>query len=115
MLTPTGPMTAATGMGVGMGMASWFPIVFGVIAVIVVAVFAYVIYATIRSRRALRRAGQDPDTIQADLAARVMQSDLLRPAGRSTQERLAELDRLRSSGSITAEEHAAARARVLAE
>ncbi len=96
-------------------LTDWFPVIFGVILVLVIAVFAYVIYATIRNRRALRRAGHDPVTIQADLADRVLRSDLLSsgPRDQGLEQRLAEVDRLHAAGTISDEERTAARARIL--
>ena len=114
MLSFTGSASIATGM------TSWFPFVFAAVAVLILAVFAYVIYAKIRSRRVLRRAGHDPDTIDADLIARAMRSDLLAPGGqrveeKSVEEKLAEIDRLHAAGSISDGERADARRRILAD
>lgn len=96
--------------------SSWFPIVFAIAALIVVAGIVYVIVATIRNRRALRRAGHDPDTVQAQLTTGVLDSELLAPSPAATREdRLAELDRLHARGVITAQERDLARAKILTE
>lgn len=91
-----------------------FSVIFAVIAVLVVIVFVAAIVLAVRNARAYRKKGLDPTTSHADLAARVMHSEALSPR-RPLEERLAELDRLRDAGTITAEEHAAARARILGE
>ena len=62
--------------------------------------------------------GIDPTVADVDLQAKLLKSDLLaggRPAApeRTVTDRLAELDTLLSAGTITAAEHAAARAKVL--
>ena len=97
-----------------LGPLAWFPLVFACVAVIVLVGFAYVIYSIVRNRRALRRAGHDPDTIQADLTNRVMRSDLLGSTAQSTEQKLAELDRLHTAGTINTAERDAARAAILA-
>jgi hypothetical protein len=98
------------------GFGAWFPIAVAVIGVLIVAVFAYVIVVNVKNRRSLRRGGHDPDTIQAELAKRVLDSDLLAPsASRTPEDRLAEVDRLHARGAISADERAAARAKILAE
>ena len=90
-----------------------FPVLFGVMAAIVVAGFVFTIVQLVRNARKVHQAGHDPFTMQADLANRALDSELLRPA-KSTTERLAELDRLRAADTITADEYASARATVLA-
>lgn len=72
-------------------------------------------------RRWMRYAqhGIDPTVVDVDLQAKLLKSDLLageraEPVARRTvTERLAELDALLAAGTISAEEHAAARATVL--
>ena len=56
----------------------------------------------------LRKSGINPLTATADIANRVLSSELLAPTV-STEERLAEIDRLFENGTISAEEHKAAR------
>lgn len=93
--------------------AEGFDAGFLAVAAIIALGFLSVIFLIVRNAKAARRAGMDPVTMQTDLAARAMNSQLL-AAPRSTEERLAELDGLLSRGVISAEEHAAARARIIA-
>jgi hypothetical protein len=88
------------------------PIIIAVGAVIVLLGFVAVIVLIVRNARKVNRAGYDPTTLQADLAMRVLGSDILTPA-QGLEARLGELDALRAKGVISAEEHAAARAEVL--
>ncbi len=71
-------------------------------------------------RRGVRytQHGIDPTVADVDLTAKLLRSDLLaaeRPEApeRTVADRLAELDRLLAAGTISAEEHATARAKVL--
>ncbi|MEW1833951.1 SHOCT domain-containing protein [Microbacterium sp. NPDC079995] len=110
-------------MGTGMdGMASGFSAVFGLILVLGIgaAIFGLVIRA--RKYRILQDAGIDPLTVDAQIAARVLRSDVLAPAEPvaaapaaqpSIEQRLVELDDLRARGIISDEEHREARAAVL--
>lgn len=79
-----------------------------------VGVVFFMVIAATRSKRALEAGGLDPLAAQAQLAARAANSDLLAPR-RPLEERLRELDDLRSRGVISEDEHATARARALAE
>lgn len=102
---PYGPGDMATGME---GIGGLFLFLFVIAAIVSIIV-------GIRKFRILRRAGTDPFTVDAAVAAKVLQSDLLaggRPV-RSIEERLRELDGLRARGVITEEEHRDARAAVL--
>jgi hypothetical protein len=83
-----------------------------VVPVIVGLVFVGIVAVAIINVRRARRAGHNPLTMQTDLASKALDSELLRPE-RSTEERLSALDRLHRAGSITAEEHAEARRRIL--
>lgn len=89
-----------------------FSVIFAVVAALVVLGFIAVIVLAVRNARKVKRAGHDPLTLQADLATRVLDSDLLRPT-QPTEQRLANLDALRAKKTITAEEHAAARAEII--
>ena len=91
---------------------SLFPVVFIAIALVAVAVFVVAIVSVVRNSRKVRQHGLDPMTLQADLAAKVMRSDLL-SGGQSKAQRLAELDAMLTEGVITPAEHAAARAAIL--
>ena len=87
---------------------------FVLFAVMFVSIVIVMVLAAGRSKRALRAGGLDPLAAEAQLAARAANSDLLAPR-RSLEERLRELDDLRSRGVISDEEHATARAKALAE
>ncbi|PJJ55585.1 hypothetical protein [Compostimonas suwonensis] len=89
-----------------------FWIVFTIAAVVIAAVIVIVIISVVRSTSTVRRAGHDPFTLQAELASRALDSRLLAKDA-PIEERLAELDRLRTSGAITEPELARARADVL--
>ena len=98
---------------------------FGVVEVLIVVIFVIFVFmfvgivlfmalAAARSKRALEAGGLDPLAAEAQLAARAANSQLLAPR-RSLEDRLAELDDLRSRGVISEDEHATARAKALAE
>ena len=84
-----------------------FLVLFGFAVVVIVRTL-------VRSRRVLADNGLDPYAAQAQLAAQVAHSQLLAP-GKSLEQRLQELDDLRSRGVITEAEHATARDTALAE
>lgn len=96
-----------------------FGVIFGVAVVLILAGFVFVIVVSVRKYRVLKDAGHDPLTVDAALAARVLNSDLLSPGARSgdgsttREQRLAELDDLFARGVITEAERATARAAVL--
>ncbi len=103
-----------------------FDTLFTVVAVVVVLGIIVAVALAVRNAMAYRRHGLDPTTAEADLAARLMRSQALEPpprppdpavapAPRSVTERLAELDALRAAGTITPEEHRAARDRVIGD
>jgi hypothetical protein len=91
---------------------SIFGPIFAVVVVIVAVVFVLAIVGVVLNVRNARRKGLDPLTLQTDLAAKVMGSGLL-DARQSKAERLAELDAMLADGTITAAEHAEARAAIL--
>jgi cell division protein FtsX len=95
-------------------MVDQFSTLFSVVVVVIAVVAVFVIVSVVRNARKAKQHGLDPLTLQTDLAAKVMQSDLL-GAERSKPERLAELDSLLATGSITAAEHGEARAAILRE
>ncbi len=90
-------------------------------AVIVVVGIGFSVYVGIRKYTILKRAGHDPFTVDAALAAKVLNSDMLRPGtaadvaapARSLEQRLADVDSLHERGVISADERAAARAAIL--
>jgi hypothetical protein len=99
-------------------------VVFGIL--FVGAIITMVAVSVHRYRKA-QSQGIDLLTVDQDLAARLMQSEMLRPAdgaapaaaaaaaaSRSIEERLRELDDLHERGLISADERAEARAKILA-
>lgn len=86
-----------------------------------VAALAFGIYSGVKNYRLARRRGYDPVTMQTDMATRLMDSQLMQssapPAAAvsagTVEERLAEIDSLHERGVITADERAAARAKIL--
>ena len=90
-----------------------FPVVFIVIAAFIAIVFVFVIVTLVRNVGKARRQGIDPFTAQTDIAAKLLKSDLL-AAKKPMAERLAEVDALLAAGTISADEHRAARAAILA-
>lgn len=94
-------------MGVG------FAIFFGIVVLFIIAVAVVMVVMISRNAAKARELGHDPLTMQTELAARAMDSELLAPRP-SLEARLAELDELHARGVITADEHAKARAEALA-
>lgn len=90
---------------------------FGIFAFLVVGGIVVSIIVGMRKWRVLRDAGIDPLTVDARLAATVINSNALRPgevaSANVIESRLAELDDLHARGVISAEERAAARASIL--
>lgn len=98
----------------GMGIA------FAVFGVLFVAALVFIIVSSVRRYRVLKDAGVDPLTVEAQIAAKVLQSDMLSPSrdaggrdDRPLEQRLAELDDLHARGVISADEHRDARAAAL--
>ena len=89
-------------------------VIFVIFVIMFVGIVLFMALAAARSKRALEDGGLDPLAAEAQLAARAANSQLLAPR-RSLEERLAELDDLRSRGVISADEHATARAKALAD
>ncbi|MDL9980854.1 SHOCT domain-containing protein [Microbacterium candidum] len=79
------------------------------------AMVVFVVVVAIRKWAVLRGAGIDPLTVDAQIAAKLVNSDVLKgaPAPTSVEERLARLDDLERRGVITADERATARADIL--
>ena len=97
-------------------------VVFGILFVGVVITMVAV---SVHRYRKAQSQGIDLLTVDQDLAARLMQSEMLRPAdgaapaaagaaSKSIEERLRELDDLHERGLISADERAEARAKILA-
>lgn len=101
------------------GVAAGFSIVFTIVVLAVVAGIAFSIFVAVRKYRVIKESGHDPLTVDA---AKVLNSDLLRPGtavddaapATSLEQRLAEVDGLHARGVISDDERAAARAAILA-
>ena len=81
------------------------PIFIGVVFVLIVVM---VVVRVVR----VRKAGHNPLTLDADIAMKLMDSDLLSKSG-SKQEQLKEVEALHASGQVTDAERDAARAAIL--
>ncbi len=91
---------------------SWFEIAFSCVGIVVALGFVFVIVTVIRNARRTKKAGYDPMTLQTELAVRAMNSRTLAPE-RSLPDRLAELEQLKDTGTISAAEYSSARADIL--
>jgi len=91
-----------------------FPILFVIAAAVIAVVVIVIIVQAVANVRRVRQAGHNPLTLQADLATRLLDSEALSPE-KSTEQRLAELDRLHQAQVISGDEYRTARARVLAD
>lgn len=86
------------------------PLFVAIVVILIVTSIGIGVYRSVR----MSRRGQNPVTLQEDLAFQASRSSALAP--RATKaERLDELDRLRDVGRITEAELTEARARILAE
>lgn len=92
-----------------------FVVVAGLVlfAILFVCVLGFIIYSATRRYRAAKAAGLDPFAGDIQLAGQAKNSAMLAPE-RSVADRLAEVDGLLAAGTISPEEHAAARARIIA-
>lgn len=88
------------------GLFAIVPVIIGIGFLLVIGTAAYRFYAA-------RREGLDPLAGDIQVMAAAKDSQLLAP-GRSLEERLAEIDTLLAAGTITQDEHDAARARIIA-
>lgn len=96
----------------GLGDFGAFGVLFGVVsAVIGLGFVAIVVTIVLRSARMAKR-GQNPFTMEEDLAYQAMQSRTLAPE-KPLEQRLAELDDLLARGVISDEEHRTARTEAL--
>ena len=91
-----------------------FGTIFVVVLVIMGLIMAAGVVLAVRNISAAKRAGHDPFTMRTELASRLLESEALRGEERP-EDRLAKLDELLAAGAISAEEHAAARSRVLGD
>lgn len=92
------------------GPPAWWVAFAGVIGVMVVIGVVLNVYRAAR----MANRGQNPVTLQEDLAWQAQRSAALQP-GRTKAERLAELDSLHAAGAISDAEREQARARIIAE
>ncbi len=111
---PAGPARPNQGDVLATGVVILIAVFFGLFAVMFVGVVIFIAVSAARSKRALEASGLDPLAADAQLAARAADSQLLAPR-RPLEERLRELDDLRSRGVISEDEHATARARALTD
>jgi hypothetical protein len=91
---------------------TFFLIAFGVVALVILAVFVLVALSAVRSRRVLRESGLDPLATHAQLAVRLAEGPLGAPQ-KPLEHRLAELDDLHRRGVISTAEHEEARRQAL--
>lgn len=115
-LVPPGFEGATLDAGPTLPAFMWIPIL------LIVATVIFGIYSVVKNYRLARSRGYDPVTMETDMATRLMQSALLQPAdpgatgaaaAASLADRLADIDTLHDGGIISAEERAAARAKIL--
>lgn len=105
--------------GMGAAVSTGVSGVFGLFVVIAIGAVVFSIVVGVRKYRVLKDAGVDPLTVDAAMAAKVINSDVLaprtpEPQPRTIEDRLRELDDLLARGVITPDEHRAARAAALA-
>lgn len=106
----------------GAGIPAAFSVVFVLVAVVVVAGIAFSVFVGIRKYSVIKKSGHDPFTVDAAVAAKVLNSDLLRPGtavddsapAKSLEQRLSDIDDLHARGVISDDERTAARAAILA-
>ena len=89
-----------------------FDAAFGLIGAIVVIGIIVAIVLGVRNASKAVEAGQNPLTVEYDLALKALSSDAL-AAPKPTEEKLAEIERLYAAGTITADEREPARIRIL--
>jgi hypothetical protein len=97
---------------VGTGVGILIAVFFVLVAVMFVGTVIFIVVAASRNKRALQGAGLDPLAAEAQIAGRAANSELLAPH-RPIEERLRELDDLKSRGVISDDEHREARRRAL--
>lgn len=114
----------STAFGPGLdptGFSAGFNAIFAVALIVIVIGGAFSAVIAVRKYMVLKKAGHDPLTVDAALAAKLLNSDVLRPGtatapsapALTVEQRLAELDDLVARGVIGDEERTAARARIL--
>ena len=85
---------------------------FTIVPVLIALGFVVVIATAVYRFFAARKAGLDPIAGDIQLMGAAKDSELLAPS-RSLEERLAEIDALLAAGTISQDEHDAARARII--
>lgn len=89
-----------------------FDAAFGLVGVLVAIVAIVSIALAVRNASKAVEAGQNPLTVEYDLALKALSSEALAPE-RSMEDKLAEVERLYAAGTISADEREAARLRIL--
>lgn len=97
----------------GMQVFAGMGLLLAVFALFFLAVVGFMIFAMTRRYRAAKNAGLDPFSGDIQVMGKVANSAVLAPAT-TVEQRLAEVDALLAAGTITAAEHEAARARIIA-
>lgn len=100
------------GMSGEFGDGGAFGALFGFVAVVIAIGIVTMIVVTVYRAKRMTDRGQNPLTVQEDIAYQAMQSRTLAPE-QSLEQRLAELDDLHRRGVISDDEHRAARAEAL--
>ncbi|WIB71088.1 SHOCT domain-containing protein [Curtobacterium sp. MCBD17_026] len=90
----------------------WFGIAFGVVAALTILTTLTIVILTLYRGKRMADRGQNPLTMQEDIAYQAMQSRTFAP-DKPLEQRLAELDDLHARGVISDEEHRSARAEAL--
>ncbi|MFN8158235.1 MAG: SHOCT domain-containing protein [Candidatus Nanopelagicales bacterium] len=103
------PLPADEAIVGGLGIMAVLFVLFGIFFLLVVG---FIVFSASRRYRAAKAAGLDPYAGDIQLMGQAKNSAMLAPE-RSVADRLAEVDALRAAGTISAEEHDAARARIL--
>ena len=106
----TAPLPGGQLLAGGLGIMGLLLVLF---VILFVSVVGFMIYTASRRYRAAKQAGLDPFAGDIQVMGRVNDSAMLAPE-RSVEDRLAEIDALRAAGTISAEEHEAARTRIIA-
>lgn len=83
-----------------------------IVAVIIALGAAFIVVSTVRDIITVRASGHDPMTLQTDLAVTLFESGAVAP-DRPRLQRFVDLDALLAAGTISTEEHSAARVRLL--
>ena len=91
-----------------------FNVIFGIVALLVLAGFIFTAFIWVRNYKASKNAGLDPFTLQTELAVRAAKSEMLAPK-QSREQKLAELDGLLARGVITRDEYTQARLKALTD